>query len=600
MLMAAFLLSSGMLNALVVGGGGGSIPLASSYSGFQSWLPVIMEGIAVALSLTVMYYFLGVLLNNARIKGNALSEIQQVVGTTILVILILAVMSLIGSGTALSYQNGLGPKGTGQISAICNNILVNSQVGFLNSAGTSANYPQPYPVLPQPTSAVCSIINGNSGLDSMTQNIDYGLASTYVIEANLTNQSIVELNGVYNLDSLIFFLRSVISYGSICETGACVIPLAPRVQEFTFYYTLYKGYVFQRTIMPVMDTQANLAIYLAMTQLILILTMLIIWPYLLVAGILLRTFSLTRRAGGLIIAAVIVGTIIYPVIILFQYSSLNNLSPPGPVTGSSTGTPLVGSYQIPAIALCGLQANTQTLSQFTEGYPSTTTTQEDVFCYTSARQLTLFDVDKQTLPPNTYSGPAQQAVCAQDKLPSGPDLICACPTGTTGQFSEPKPNVFVMPSCYVQKQLSFYVFPDAASVIRLYACFPPDYASPQHLADSGTGPSGLIALENMIINHQNGEGSLNILLSLSTILNQAYSGSVGGLSPMTTNPGVPCNVNPAGIFASLVALINLYGVLSVVTFILPIINILMLLSATFGLSSILGGETNIIGLSRFI
>lgn len=628
-----FLSASGILSAAAQ-------PLAASYQGFQNWLPVIGAAATLAISLTTMYYFIGVLLNNNKIKGTALTEVQQAIGTVILVMLILALMFMIGSATSLSYSTALsaGPNPvTSQISSICNNVLSHSQVSFLNSSATSINYPKDpppgvpnYPTLPEPTSAVCSIVNGNSRLDPFTSNLDYGLAGSYVIVANLTNQSIEELNSVYNYDSVMFFLRSIQSYATVCEPSWCAIPavgaLQPREAETTLYYNLYKGYVFHRTIMPTIATQANLSIYLYMSQLALILILLVTWPYLLAAGILLRTFGLTRRAGGLIIAGVIVGTIIYPTLFLFQYSALNNLNAPGcipmgpPAPGQTVCVPgatnIIGATpsQIPSLALCGVTMNTPTLSGFTNGY-SGTTTQFEVYCYTSASTLQLNTIYKGEQPSPTggdaavmASYHAMESYCSNAfGIQNNPNVMCACPTGAAQQFSaDPSVNypTSVVAPCFVQKQLSFYVFPNMPSVIRLYSCNPPDFGQPAPFtANDGTNtPDGIIDIEVRIVNSLDAHSVLSVFNSLDelTTLVPGSSLSTVSVNNGVYQVGVPCGIAPFAVTNALEGIINVYGIQSVVGFILPILNILMLLSATFGLSSLMGGETNIIGLSRFI
>jgi hypothetical protein len=596
LLMAVVLLSiSGIIYA--------QAPLESNYStGFVTdWLPIIAIAIMAAISLIAVYYFIGVLLNNTRIKGTAISEMQQVLGTILLVVIILGVMSLIGAGTSLSYKGGIGTGEAAQISSICNNILVNSQEGFLNSAATSANFPSPYPNLPQPTNAVCQIVNGHGSVDPVTSNIDYGLAASYVVIANLTNQSIVELNGLYNIDSLIFFLRQVITYADICDPVTCIIAPLPREGETVVYYKLYSGYVFQRTILPTMDTQANLSIYLFMTQLILILTLLITWPYLLAAGIMLRVFAITRRAGGLIIAAVIVGTIIYPMLFLFQYTALQNLVPPGaPLAphNASALQALGATGQIPYVPLCGISMNTPTLSGYTRGYggnPDATSFQ--LWCYTSAPKLKTSYIYQNTQP---SGAPATLSACGVRNPSFAPPA------------SDPQIPTGVTAPCYVQKDYNFYVFPSTSDVIRLYTCYPPDYGSPQHIANDGTlSPYGIIDIEVRIINSLNIESPITILLTISNLVSNLFPGttSQSGLSTFTpfthissllVPNNLPCSIAPQNMIAALTQLINLYGMISVVGFILPVINILTLLSATFGLSSLMGGETSIIGLSRFI
>lgn len=598
-------------------------------SGFTNWLPILISAAAVIISLTVLYYFAGVILNNSRIKASALNEIQQALGTILLIVIIIGVMDLIGSGTGLAYQSLLsgGPSSVSSgISNICTNILPNSQVGFLNPTVTSANYPQPYPNLPEATNAVCKIVTGTptgsaSGLDPTTVNLDYGLAATYIITANLTNQSIEELNALYNFESLTFFLRGVISYASICEPVWCAIPLVPRIQESTLSYRLYNGYVIHRTIMPTVITQANMSIYLFMSELMIIIILLLTWPYLLAAGILLRVFTVTRRAGGLLIAGVIVGTIIYPTLFLFQYAALNNLAPLGSTGAPAPGQAVaLGASSIPAVSLCGVAMTTPVISTETypagslPGTPDPFTTQYELYCYTSSNELQINNIYKGVRPLcDTTQTPPVGPGCATAAANSNcgldfpgwtgsSDIICACSPPVSIFTSVSDPPMTQVPTCYVKKDLSFYTFPSEADVVRLYECYAPDYANNKYYADSGTGPSGMIAIEASLINAINVQSPLKVLLTLSTVLSQiAGITTPQGISPISGETGSLCDrVAPDNLISVLIATINLYGIISVVRFVLPIINVLMLISAVFGLSSLLGGETTILGLSRFI
>lgn len=599
-------------------------------SGFTDWLPIILTAAVTVISLTVLYYFAGIALNNSRIRASAQIEIQQALGTILLIVIILGIMYMIGSGTGLAYQSLLsgGPNSvTNGLDNLCTKVLPNSQVGFLNPTATSAHYPGysgpapyptgPYPDLPQETNAVCQIITGGSGLDPATQNLDYGLAATYVITANLTNQSIEELNALYNFDSFTFFLRGIQSYASICEPVTCFLPFTARYQESTLYYKLFNGYVLHRTVMPSVITQANISIYLFVSEMILIIILLLTWPYLLAAGILLRLFTVTRRAGGFIIAAVITGTILYPTLFMFQYAGLSNLAPLGSTAAPAPGQiQALGASSIPAsVSLCGVSINTPVISTYTTPQPGepAITTEYELFCYTPSEELPINAIYYNLQPScNTGQNPPAGAGCATSaannncgidfpgwKSTSG--IICACAAGTS-TMTTTSPTTQV-PTCYVQKDLSFYTFPSEADVIRLHTCYPPDYANNEYYSNTGTGPSGMMAIEVGVINALDKRSPLTVLLTLSTVFSQLTGASVpaSGLSPIGDLGAVPCNsIAPQNLLAALEATINLYGIISVVGFILPIINVLMLISATFGLSQLLGGETNIIGLSRFI
>lgn len=606
--------------ALISGMTYAALPLESSFFGFfTGWLPIILGGIVAAISLVAVYYFIGVIIGSPRIKASALSEMEQLIGNVILIVAVIFVLELVGAGTSLSFQSVLsgGPNPVNnQVHAICNNILPHSQVSFLisNAAGSP----------PEPTTAVCNIINGH-GVDVFTNNIDYGLAATYVVIANLTNQSIEELNSIYNFDSLIFFLRPLTAYVGYCEPWWCAPALAPRVEELTLSYQLYRGYVLHRVVIPSIITQANLSFYLFTMQLVLILLLLVLWPWLLAAGLVLKTFTFTRRVGGLLIAATLVGVLIYPIIFLFQYASLNTLSngpactvptnyPNGgpPCVPPASGVGYTGASQIPPVALCGENINTPTISTYTNGYSAPT--QYQLFCYTFAKELSLDTIYISSRPacdtsvvPATGPGCTPHGadiVCLIDGVvpaTPGPNDICACPPGNSGFTTTDYQDQ--VPLCYVQKTLSFYTFPDAASVVRLYSCYAPDYGSLAHTANDPTNtPDGLLDLEVRITNGLNGESPINILESLGQAVVQFTVGAAPpGFSPSSYQPSqVPCGITTGHIYAAIAALINMYGIISVTGFILPVINVLLMISAVVGLSQLLGGETNIIGLSRFI
>ncbi|MDE1833933.1 MAG: hypothetical protein KGH64_01195, partial [Candidatus Micrarchaeota archaeon] len=319
------------------------------------------------------------------------------------------------------------------------------------------------------------------------------------------------------------------------------------------------------------------------TQLLVILILLVSWPYMLAAGILLRSFTFTRRAGGLIIALTIVGTIIYPMLLLFQYASLSNISSQtynqcivshgGPSTSADnacsayTGAAtFIGADKVPALSLCGANLRPDSSSPTNYDY--------QIYCYTSSS----------TLPTNT--------IYKDIPLPAGsPSTISAC-SGSPWTTSPPEPGTSStkVPSCYVRKTLSFYTFPSAAGAIALYTCYIPY---------KGSAPDSLIGFEETVLLQ-------NVVSSPLTLLQSFTQGQF--FSSVTSNPlnqevdgtGPPCNIGPIYIWASIASLINIYGLISVISFILPILNILLMLSATAGISHLIGGETSITGLTRFI
>jgi len=538
-------------------------PIASPYTAFTDWIPIVVLAALLTWTMAGVYYMIGYLLSNNRIKGAAILELQQAAGSIVLLLIILAVMQLISSGTSgFTFAGLLGNNGTSDVSNICNIYLYNAKVSLLDTnpvatpQSDGASGSDPSSGLPQPTYAVCSYLI-NSDSSTPTGTIDYGLAATYVIIANMTNQTVAELNGIYNFESLLFFLRNINPLVGACEPVECVDPTVPRAGTIYLSYMPFGGYVLHRTILPTITTQGNLTLYAFIAQLGFITLILLTWPYLLAAGIILRTIPFTRRAGGFIVAATIAFVLIMPTIFLFEYSTLNHLA----------GDTFIGASQIPGISLCAYGSMPQT------------TPNQVLYCYTYANTLKTSYIYKQLALPSGM-GTTLNACTNFGEAQNATD-------GTT--LTDPFKQI---PQCYVKRSLSFYVFPSSADIVRFYSCYP-------------TG-SSIIPEELQIVTYsviQSGVLPVTALLSLFVNGFSLQSNPLSGLIGTFFAPaGTSClsKLGPYNIIATINALLNMYGIITVSAFIVPIINFLMMLSAITGISSLIGGETTIIGLSRFL
>ncbi|MHB1830056.1 MAG: hypothetical protein ACYCO0_01555 [Candidatus Micrarchaeaceae archaeon] len=544
-------------------------PIASQYSAFTNWLPIIIIASLLATLLAGVYYMIGYLLNNSRIKGSAITEFEQALGSIALVVIIIGVLYMIGTSD-ISFSTILGSNGASQISSICTTYLSNSQVNLLKSQYTQPSQSNPNENLPEPTTAICQNLIGPTGPKSgITSHIDYGLASMYVIIANMTNQSTMELNAMYNFDSLVFFLRNLNPFIGFCMPGICVNPLEPNIEpNFELSYKPYSGYVLQRLIAPSIVIQATTTIYMEIIELSVIIILLIGWPYLLAAGIILRTIPFTRRAGGLIIAATVAGIILLPTIYLIEYGALYNLQ----------SQPFIGSSLIPGMALCGF------------GQVSGSGSNSVLFCYTSATKLQTSYIYKGLQPlgyPQTLSScktVADGTLPQTQSTSRNPKTLQPIPGPQSNPFN-------VQPPCYVKKDLSFYIFPSAADIINFYSCYP---SAPNILVPTEAEILGSTVADNFVM-------PFSFIFSLFSS-NSANTQASSLLSPFYGYSGGSCmaKVGPHNLVAAYTALVNMYGLITVSGFILPIINLLMMISAMTGLSSMIGGETTIMGLSRFI
>ncbi|MEM3205027.1 MAG: hypothetical protein QW458_02145 [Candidatus Micrarchaeaceae archaeon] len=308
--------------------------IVTSFSSFNSWLPVIMVAILASVMIVGIYYMLGVILNNPSVKSRAISELGQVIGTAIIMVIILAALGLFGTG--LSLTSLVSPQTMNSICFTGTNSLAGSPLEITNS------------ILPYATNAICNLaVSAGSSNPSFTTQLDYGLAASYVILANLTNQSAVNLNSLYVFAGFVGSLSTLTSTTTFCLSGPpCLLPISPGLDTVTFSYTPLAGYAALRIALKPLETEANLIFESFVLQLLSISFFLYAWPFLLAAGIILRASFFTRRVGGLLIAMSLAATIFFPFVMLLEYSSLSNLSAMSPIGANSIPTLSIPGYKL--------------------------------------------------------------------------------------------------------------------------------------------------------------------------------------------------------------------------------------------------------------
>ncbi len=463
-----------------------SYPLTSNVSVFYNWLPVIIVAVFAAVGLTAIYYGLGALLNNQRVKTNAINEFYQVLGTVVVVIIILAIFSVYGSAIIAD-----GPLTTALANICGSNQLgsANTMVNFLssNSLDTATT---------GPTSQICADIVAVGQGSGITSKIDYGLGATYAIIANLTNQEAESLNAVNVFETYASTLNSFLPTESLCWPATCADTNLLPSGYIVYQYRPWSLYDKIRGMTLYVGAEALLSFYISIMQLIVIIMLLFAWPYILAAGIILRASFFTRKAGGLLIAIVIVAIILYPLLNLFEYASLSNtLSSP------------IGASKIPAFTLKG------------------------------------------------------QAPCSLTSLFTG----CG--------IKNPAPVID-----YTDTKLNFYVLPNLEYVLNLDGCWP---------------PAGNVFLSDALI-----AGAYSIP-GYATFL--AIKDIIGAFVSSLPSPPIPWfSCNPGNAIQSIVDLAKFYGMVFVTTVLLPVLNILILLSGVKNISSLLGGDTRILGLGKLV
>ncbi len=550
----AFLLAPAFLSASST-----APQIATNLTQFTDWIPIIVIAMLVSASLVSGYYMIGVALNNSKVKGQAMSEFYQVIGTAVMVVLILFILGIFG--TALTSTSTI--VSPSQMSTICRNYLSNSQFYFTNSiyVPTSCTTGQSGCAY-SPTNLVCSQLigaevaqapsvgpPGHTGyLRGQTANLDYGLAAVYVINANLTDQTLHNLDALYLFDLEVGWLRTFTSSTVFCMPFSCAIPLLPRDYWIEYSYQPFPAYVLQRGSMPPVEISETLMFYMQFLIMTIIILFLYAWPWILAAGIILRTFFFTRRSGGFLIAFVVIMLLVYPIVYLSEYSSLNaplcrygTVQNPG-VIGSATPVPAGTTGTGSCVELIG-----------------------------------------------TNSLPNMQI----DELPVSDSFTNYINNNPKYPQAQPPAKVY---------QLSFFNMPDMAAVLNYYGCYPKnligteiEFASNYLIPGEGLSNGAL----------STASGGFALLASIFNIFGQ-IGGGVSAQATQLTLPDLIGGKNafycftPTGMANATIAMINVYGVMAVTTFIIPLFNVLIALSGILGLSGLLGGDTNLVGLGRFI
>lgn len=450
---------------------------------FNAWVPVIIIAVIAGIGIALIYYAIATLLGNSRLKAGALYELSQVLGTVVILVIIFAVFSFYNAGIYTGYTQL-----TTSVENICSptvaNQLSSSPINFMSSN------------IVGPTQTICTQIVDNGPGTSVTSNIDYGLASTYVIVANVTKQAGMSLNDLNVFENYYSTLEQVNPVESVCWPTTCASNPAGALASLSYNYWPFQFYGKIRTGTLFIASEAEISFFMGILEMMAIIVMLFGWPYMLAAGLILRASFLTRRAGGLIIAIVIVGMFLYPFLNMFEYASLTNSNSPVTAIGANV-----------------MQFNTN----------NAITLQGQAPC---------------------------SSLCLSDTNP-----VVTYGTGT----------------------LNFYVFPRLDYILNYYGCWPIE---------------GSLVLEELKIAASYSIPILGEALALKDLLG-AFTGSLSFLGS-----GTSCT--PSALLNSVLALSNFYGQTFVFMVMIPVLNVLMLLSAVKGLSSLLGGDTSLLGLGRLV
>lgn len=489
-------------------------------------IPLVFIALMLDALVVAVWYFVGSLLNNPRIKGVALGEFYQFIGTVILIGILLGSMLMVSSIFYTSYSTTTLMSPTA-ISSLCGNVEKTSQLNILGGANSllaGANS-----VSGNTFTGLCSMVN-LGGSSTLTDKINYPLAASAVILANLTNQTAANLNSSFTMDAWLGFQSNLSATINVCvatkNPSACIVPNLELTPEFDLEttFTPYAGYSMLIGNLNVLKGIFNLSVESFVAQLLFIAMFLYAWPWLLFGGIVLRSTLFTRRIGGLLIAIALAGLFIYPTVLSLEYLSLG-------------------------------KGFTSTLSQANAG---------------------------------NYNATYGYNVITS--LPATPNSIWPNAGNT-------------MAGNYV---INYFVEPNIHAIAWTYNCWPnlggkPVLSSPNaYVGSLVTGststsiPSGLSNGEGIDIGY--------LLVPLTSVLTLAkYTAQLGDSAELGSPAfNLPAYCRPTDALSTFFALLDSYGIIGVIAFLIPLINIVVTMSSIVGLSGLMGGDTELAGLAKLL
>ncbi len=451
-----------------------------------------------------VWYMAATLLQNPGAREAAKNEFYQFVGTIVLISIIIFVITTFG----VIFYNGLNSTSlmsSSSIYSLCNSIAAHSQLGILNPSHSVTSHSASLLVQNSSSSAafpgLCSLVNSPS---SLTEMVDYPLAASGVIVANMTNQTANNMNSFFVYDAFLGFLETVsptIRYCGNPDFVQCLGPIPlPNLFFLTVSFTPYSGISMIYKTLAALGSVLNLAFESFIVQLNFIAMFIYVWPYLLFIGIIFRATVFTRKIGGLFIAIAIGVILFYPSVFAIEYLSLGN-GIGSALTASSSST----------ISIASAYGFNSLLSENTTYIPS-----------------------------SVYNS---------------------------------------ISSSYDPYVVNFYDMPQIKYAGKAYGCWP--------------AGGNLIQAE--------AEDIAYLFIPFSSIASMI---NVAASSVISTDPiksfYLPSYCSPAAAADTLYTLMDEYGVISVSAYFLPIINILIVLTGIIGLSGLLGGDTQLAGLSRLV
>ena len=459
-------------------------------------MPLVIIALLLDLGLLLVWYWLGVATANHGVTEAARTELYQLLGTAFLAMVIIGVMSLSASlfFTALRSTTLLNPTAIGNpATGLCHKIMTTTSFSMLGT---------PNSLLSGPSGAVntfpglCALVNPSAN-PTLTEQIDYPLAVVGVIIANLTNQTVANLDNSFVIDAYLGFLANLKPTVGFCaavpEAIECLFPPEPVPEpgfELRYSFAPFAGFDMLFNSLSVLGTIQVFSLESFVAQLVLLGIFLYVWPYLIFIGLVLRAVFLTRKIGGLFIAVAIAGLIFFPIAYSLEYLALaNGIQGPEP-----------GIYGFSAVTV---------------------------------------------IPQNQIS-----------------------PTTTTHNY-----------------EINFFVMPNVKAIAQFYGCWPRAYGGAYgKLSDAEFADITFLLIP-----------FLSLIATVTNLLSSTPSPQ-----NLITSLGLPSYCGPDSALATTFALLNAYGLLGITAYLLPLLNLFIFFTSALGLSGLLGGETQLLGISSLI
>lgn len=462
----------------------------------SSIMPILALALGIDSCIVGIWYMIGSVLGNDRVKGTARGEAYQLVGTIILAFIIIGFMTAFGS---LFYNILGGTKMNPSVmGTMCHNLEnYNSNGGLAILGSSNSLLSSPSTTSGSSFEGICDLVSGPA-TQTPTGQIDYPLAAAATIIANVTNQTAGNLDTAFRFDAFLGFLSALKPDGGICVTESqfesqCFGPFGgldtpPGLFDLKYSFQPYAGYDLLLDNLGTLGVVLTTSLEMCTAELIFVVMCLYIWPYMLFIGLILRSTIFTRSLGGLFIAIAIAIVMIFPATYAIEYLTLSNPIP------SSTAS-AYGFTSLPTL---------KNASNHNSGYQDYT--------------------------------------------------------------------------------LNFFVQPNLGNIVKYYNCA---------LPTSGTG--ALLGAEFIDIAF--------LLIPFVSIVPLLVSTDTTGVPPIYLPVNCP---NWSGASASSAVLpifyefMNAYGIMGINIYLLPLLNIIIAMTAMLGLSGILGGDTNLAGLAKLI